>query len=135
MADFRVAHLSFRQTDVASACAQLGAWIIPVELVVKWSRSEKSCVAIFLALVPAARINAPAVTNDKHYRTSHTSRTLPMNEKNDKRFFLQSRTAGTANKLTLPCVIKDRLSPLRLLFVASFAAVVDRRYREGDEVA
>ena len=99
MADFRVAHLSFRQTDVASACAQLGAWIIPVELVVKWSRCEKSCVAIFLALVPAARINAPAVANDKHYRTSHTSRTLPMNEKNDKRFFLQSRTAGTANKL------------------------------------
>jgi hypothetical protein len=30
---------------------------------------------------------------------------------------------------------QDRLSPLRLLFVASFAAVVDRRYREGDEVA
>jgi hypothetical protein len=58
-----------------------------------------------------------------------------MNEKNDKRFFLQSATAGAANKMTLPCVIKICLRPLRLLFAASFAAVVDRRYREGDEVA
>src|SRR5438128_2539678 len=37
MADFRVAHLSFRQAHIASACAQFGAWIIPVELVMKWS--------------------------------------------------------------------------------------------------
>src|SRR6266446_851470 len=64
MADFRVAHLSFRQANVASACAQFGAWIIPVELVMKWSRPEKGCIAVLLALVPAARINAPAIAND-----------------------------------------------------------------------
>jgi hypothetical protein len=55
----------------------------------KWSRREKGCIAIFLALFLAARIDAPAVTNYKHYRTSHTSRTLPMNKKIDKRFFLE----------------------------------------------
>jgi hypothetical protein len=60
---------------------------------------------------------------------------LPMNEKNDKRFFLQSRTAGTANKLNshVSSRFVSRLSGV--LFAGSFAAVVDRRYREGDEVA
>src|SRR6478672_5103681 len=87
MADFRVAHLSFGQTDVASACAQLGARIIPVELFEKGSRREKGCIAVFLAFVRAAWINAPAIKNDKHYRTRHTWRILPMNEKIDKPFF------------------------------------------------
>src|SRR5262249_5245042 len=53
VADFGVAHLSFRQTNVASTCAQFGAWVIPVEVIVKWSRREKRCIAIFLALVLA----------------------------------------------------------------------------------
>jgi hypothetical protein len=108
VADFRVAHLSVWQTNIGSACAQFGAWIIPVKLVMKWSRREKSCVAIFLALVPAPRINAPAVANDKDYRTSHTSRTLPTNEKNDKRFFLP------LNKCDRPNVIKIYRRPLSL---------------------
>ena len=84
---FRVAHLSFRQANVASTCAQFRARIIAVELVVKWSRREKGCITIFLLLPAAARIDAPAVANDKHHGTSHTSRTLPMNDKIDKRFF------------------------------------------------
>jgi hypothetical protein len=85
--DFRVAHLAFGQTNVTSACAQFGPWVIPVELVMEWSRREQGGITVFLSLALPARINAPAVAYDEHYRTSHTSRTLPMNERMDKRFF------------------------------------------------
>jgi len=57
---------------------------------VKGSGREERGVSILVALVPAARIDAPAVANDEHHRTSHISRTLPMNEKIDKRFHVDA---------------------------------------------
>src|SRR5438045_8546658 len=54
MSNFRIAHLSIRQTDIGSAGAQFTAWIIPVERVVKRRPREKRCVSIFCALVPTA---------------------------------------------------------------------------------
>src|SRR6266404_2651247 len=86
VANFRVAHLSLWQTDVNATGAQSGAWIIPVEFVVKGSGREQRGVSILVALVPPAWIDAPAVANDEHHRASHTPRILPMNEKIDKRF-------------------------------------------------
>jgi hypothetical protein len=52
----------------------------------KWSGREQRGVSILIALVPSARIDAPAVANNQHHRASHTSRTLLMNQKIDKRF-------------------------------------------------
>ena len=48
---------------------------------------QQSSVAIFLALFAPAGIDAPAVANDEHDRASHTSRTVSMNKRIDKRFF------------------------------------------------
>jgi hypothetical protein len=55
-------------------------------LVVKRRSREQSRIAILFTLFFPARIDAPAVANDEHHRASHTPRTLPMNEKIDKRF-------------------------------------------------
>src|SRR6266480_5024155 len=72
MADFRIAHLSIRQADVSPARTQSGIWIIPVELVVKRRPRQKRCICIFLSLFSTARVNAPAIANNEHNRTSHT---------------------------------------------------------------
>jgi hypothetical protein len=54
---------------------------------VKRSGREKRGVSILIALFRASRIDAPAVANDEHHWTSHTSRTLLVNAEADKRFF------------------------------------------------
>ena len=87
MADLRVAHLPLRQTDVSPTGAQLRAWIIRVQLVVKGSGCQQRGVSVLVALFPAAWIDAPPVPNNERHRASHTSRTLPVNEKTHKRFF------------------------------------------------
>src|SRR5216683_1933962 len=53
MADLRVAHLALRQTDVSPTGAQLRAWIIRVQLVVKGSGCEQRGVSVLVALFPA----------------------------------------------------------------------------------
>src|SRR5437870_11352396 len=73
MADLGIAHLSFGQTDVGSARAQFAAGVTAVELVMKRRVREERGVAIFLALVFAAGVNAPAVTNNEHHRPGHTA--------------------------------------------------------------
>ena len=87
MADLRVAHLPLRQTNISPTGAQPRAWIIRVQLVVKGSGCEQRGVSVLVALFPAAWIDAPPVPNNEHHRASHTSRTLPVNEKTHKRFF------------------------------------------------
>ena len=87
MAHFGIAHLSFRQTDIQPAGAQPAPGIILVELVVKRRAREQSRIAIFFALLPAARIDPPSVTNQEHNRACHTARNLPMFLRMDKRFF------------------------------------------------
>src|SRR6266446_10412926 len=87
MADLRVAHLPLRQTDVSPTGAQLRAWIIRVQLVVKGSGCQQRGVSVLVALCLAAWIDAPPVPNNEHHRASHTLRTLPVNEKTHKRFF------------------------------------------------
>src|SRR6266571_5680317 len=89
MANFRVAHLSFGQSDVGPARAQFGAWIFPIKLVVKRRPSEKGGVAILFALLPTAGINTPAITNHEHDWARHMRRTLPVIGKIDK-----SRVSG-----------------------------------------
>ena len=71
MANFRVAHLSIGQADVSPARAQFSTGIVPVELVVKRRLREERCVRIFFALLSTARIDAPAIANNQHDRTSH----------------------------------------------------------------
>src|SRR2546423_4004198 len=71
MAHFGVTHLSFRQPDIDTAGTQFPAGIIAVKLVVKRRAGEQGSVAILFALFAAARINAPAVANDKDYRLQH----------------------------------------------------------------
>jgi hypothetical protein len=88
MSNFRIAHLSIRQTDIGPAGAQFTAWIVPVELVVKWRPREKRCVSIFFALLPAAGINAPAIANNEHDWARHMWRSLPTIRNIDKQFFL-----------------------------------------------
>src|SRR5947208_1974929 len=88
MANFRVPHLAFGQADVHTTRAQFRSWIISVQRLVKRSRCEQRRVAIFLALLPPTRTDAPAGSSGQHHRTCHTPRSLPMNQKIDKRFFL-----------------------------------------------
>src|SRR6266699_4464037 len=66
MSNFRIAHLSIRQTNIGPAGAQFTAWIIPIELVVKRRPREERCVSIFFALLSTAGINAPAIANNEH---------------------------------------------------------------------
>src|SRR6266404_1399782 len=54
MADLRVAHLALRQTDVSPTGAQLRAWIIRVQLVVKGSGCQQRGVSVLVALFAAA---------------------------------------------------------------------------------
>src|SRR5205814_10166750 len=65
MADLGITHLSFGQTDVRSACAQFATRVTPIELVMERRTREQRGVAIFLARVFAAGINAPSITNNK----------------------------------------------------------------------
>jgi hypothetical protein len=55
---------------------------------VKRGGREQRCVAVLLALLWAAGVDAPSVANDEHHWASHVFRTLPMNENVDKQFFL-----------------------------------------------
>src|SRR5947207_5577174 len=87
MSNFRIAHLSIRQTNIGPAGAQFTAWIIPTELVVKRRPCEERCVSIFFALLPTAVINAPAIANHEHDWTDHIERTLPTIRNIDKQFF------------------------------------------------
>jgi hypothetical protein len=89
MANFRIAHLSIRQADVGPARAQFSTWIVPVELVVKRRPRKERCVRIFFALISTARIDAPAIANNEHNRTSHMRGILPTIPKVDKRFFFR----------------------------------------------
>src|SRR5215471_14869779 len=86
--NFRVAHLSFRQANIHAAGAQLGPWIVAVKLIVKRRRREQRRITVTLALPGSAGIDAPAVANNEHHRSGHTSRTLPMNAPTDKQFFV-----------------------------------------------
>ena len=88
VANFRVAHLSLWQANIHAARAQSRPGIIPVQLVVKGRGREQGRVPVFMALIAAGGINAPAVADDEHHRASHTWRTLPMNKRMDKQFFV-----------------------------------------------
>src|SRR5438874_1375636 len=68
MADFRVSHLSFRQTHIRSACAQFTARKIAIELVVKRRVREQGGITILFCLRFTAWINAPAIANNEHDR-------------------------------------------------------------------
>ena len=72
MANFRVAHLSLRQTDVGAAGAQFRPRIILVELVVNGRRREQRGISVLFALVAAGWIDTPAIANDEHHWASHT---------------------------------------------------------------
>ena len=54
----------------------------------KRRRREQRCVPVIFTLIAAAGIDAPSVANNEHHGASHTSRTLPMNKKIDKQFFV-----------------------------------------------
>ena len=84
MANFRVAHLSFGQSDVGPARAQFGVRIFLIKPVVKRRPGEKRGVAILFAFLPTPAINAPAITNNEHDRARHIRRTLPVIGKIDK---------------------------------------------------
>src|SRR5438132_11420132 len=75
--NLRVAHLSFRQANIHAAGAQLRPWIVAIELIVKRRGREQCRVAVTLALLGPAGINAPAVAKNKEHRGGHTSRTSP----------------------------------------------------------
>jgi hypothetical protein len=51
---------------------------------VKRRPREKGGVAILFALLPTARINTPAITNNEHNWARHMRRTLPVIGKIDK---------------------------------------------------
>src|SRR5437016_14541330 len=72
MADFGIAHLAVGKSDIGAARAKFAARIIAIKLILKRRVREERGVAIFFCLAFAARINAPAVANDQHYRASHT---------------------------------------------------------------
>src|SRR2546423_11284 len=75
MADFRIAHLAFRKSNVGAARAQFAAGIIAVESIVKRRARQQRSIAVFFCLRFAARVDAPAIANDEHDRASHV-RTL-----------------------------------------------------------
>ena len=50
MADFRVAHLPFRQSDIESARAQFAARVFAIKLVVERRMREQRGIAVFVAL-------------------------------------------------------------------------------------
>jgi hypothetical protein len=56
-------------------------------MIVKGRGREQCRVAVLLTLVGSSGINAPTVANNKHYGTSHVSRTLPTNDNLDNQFF------------------------------------------------
>src|SRR6266566_6763056 len=88
MANFGVAHLALRQTDLGAAGAQFSARILLVELVVKRRSRKKRCVTVFFPFFPTTGINAPAIANNEHNGAGHMQGTLPTIAKIDKRFFL-----------------------------------------------
>src|SRR5689334_12529121 len=71
MANLRVSHLAFRQTDVGATRTQLTSRIIAIELVVERRSCEKGGVTVLFCLCFAARINALAVANNEDYRPGH----------------------------------------------------------------
>src|SRR5438128_519861 len=85
MADFRVAHLPFGQTDIGPTGAEFTSRIVAIELVMKRRAGKKGGVTICLARFFAAGINAPAIANDEHHGARH-GRTLPTIVKPDKEF-------------------------------------------------
>ena len=66
MANFGVAHLPFRQSDIESARAQSAARVFAIKLVVERRMREQRGIAVLLAFGCAAGINAPAVANNEH---------------------------------------------------------------------
>ena len=71
VADLRVAHLPFRQPNVETAGAQPSARVIAIEAVVKWRPRQQRRIAIFFALLAAARIDSPTVANNENDRPRH----------------------------------------------------------------
>src|ERR1700746_2417590 len=59
VANFGVAHLALRQTDIGATGAEFAARISPIELVVKGRPGKQSGVAVFFRLGFAAGIDAP----------------------------------------------------------------------------
>src|SRR3954467_628844 len=64
VADFRVTHLSGRQSDIETTGAQCCTRVIAVESVVKRSPRQQGSVPVLFALLRAARIDAPAIANE-----------------------------------------------------------------------
>ena|SRR5437667_11294872 len=84
---FRVAHLAIGQSDIETTGTEFSDRILAIELVMKRRVREKRRVSVFLAFFLTAGIDAPAIANDEHDRTSHTRRTLPTIIAIDKWFF------------------------------------------------
>ena len=106
MANFGVTHLSIRQADVSAARAQFSTWIVAVELVVERRPRKKRCVRIFFALFFTARINAPAIANNEHHRTSHMQALCRRSSRSTSRSLQSLRSAKRGAEM----MIKTRAS-------------------------
>jgi alkaline phosphatase len=89
---------------------------------VKRCPRQKCRVSIFFAFSSASGIDAPAIANDKHNRTCHTSRTLPTIANIDKRF---PAAAGLTRRITriYIALVKWRNQLLALFCLLAFAGL------------
>jgi len=71
VADFGVAHLSLRQTDVRTTGTQFPSGIIAVKPVVERGAGKQGGVAVLLAFFAAAGIDSPTIANDENNRPGH----------------------------------------------------------------
>src|SRR6266446_9028815 len=115
MAYFRVAHLSFRQTDIGPAGAQSTGWIIAIKFVVERSAGEKRGVPILLALFFPARIDAPTVANDEQDRARHNGALCRRFSRSTSRSFVdKARKAPLHRPREVAQPIAGTYLPLRL---------------------
>src|ERR1700693_2797620 len=71
VANFRISHLAFGQSDIHPAGAQVTPRVSPVQIIVVGGAREQRCVAIGFGRLPAMGINPPSIPNNQHHRLSH----------------------------------------------------------------
>src|SRR4051812_23320388 len=86
MADFGIAHLTFREANVEAARTQSTSWIIAIKLVVKRRACQECGIAVLFALIEPTGIDSPAVANKKQNWLRHSPRSLLMFRAGHKRF-------------------------------------------------
>src|SRR2546423_7353263 len=71
VADLRVAHLPFRQSNIETAGAQFPARVIAIKSIVKRRPRQHCRVPVCFAFLAAAGIDAPTVANDENDGPRH----------------------------------------------------------------